>query len=171
MRDPSRGHGSHALYQGPTLSRAANDPRLTALAAEVRFSRPIGRSHLSPQLLSPQTIGKTYLRGATESAKMRDPSRGHGSHALYQGPTLSRAANDPRLTALAAEVRFSRPIGRSHLSPQLLSPQTIGKTYLRGATESAKMRDPSRGHGSHALYQGPTLVGPQMAPALDGFSR
>ena len=23
------------------------------------------------------------------------------------------------------------------------------------------MRDPSRGHGSHALYQGPTLVGPQ----------
>ncbi len=60
MRDPSRGHGSHALYQGPTLVGPQMAPRLTALAAEVRFSRPIGRSHLSPQLLSPQTIGKTY---------------------------------------------------------------------------------------------------------------
>jgi len=32
-------------------------------AAEVRFSRRMGRSHLSPQLRSPLTTAKTYLRG------------------------------------------------------------------------------------------------------------
>src|ERR1700736_436930 len=36
--------------------------RLTALAAEVRFSRHMGRSHLSPQLRSPQTTAKTPQR-------------------------------------------------------------------------------------------------------------
>jgi hypothetical protein len=38
--------------------------RVTALAVEVRFSRSIGRSHLFPQLRSPQTIAKRNLRGS-----------------------------------------------------------------------------------------------------------
>ena len=40
----------------------------------------------------------------------------------------------------------------------------------RSRTKSAKMRDPSMGHGYRALYQGPTLVGPQRAEKELGFS-
>lgn len=53
-----------ASNEGRGFSRAVNRPvRLTALAAEVRFSRHLGRSHRSPLLRSPQTTAKTYLRG------------------------------------------------------------------------------------------------------------
>jgi hypothetical protein len=53
----------HARYLLlPTCPFAQGLPT-TALAAEVRFSTYTGQSHLCPRLRSPQTIGKTYLRG------------------------------------------------------------------------------------------------------------
>jgi hypothetical protein len=52
-----------SLHEGHGFSRAIEGLRTTALAAEVRFFDTYGATSSLPRLSSPQTMGKTYLRG------------------------------------------------------------------------------------------------------------
>jgi len=70
-------------------------------------------------------------------------------------------------------------VDRSFVVSWTDGPDTLGKQdllvacniWFRSTTKSEKMRGPSRGRGSHALYQGPTLVGPpQRAEKELGFT-
>jgi hypothetical protein len=62
-------------------------------------------------------------------------------------------------------------LNKGYLPPPGVKQVLVARnSCFRSRTKSAKMRDPSRGRGSHALYQGPTLVGPQRAEKELGFT-
>ena len=76
-------------------------------------------------------VQSSFFSGTGDDA-FADPKSPGGKTLSNEGHGLSRAVKDLRLTALAAEVGFSRPIGQSHVFSPLSSPSKIGKTYLRG---------------------------------------
>jgi hypothetical protein len=84
------------------------------------------RLSISPQRTKLSCVLELSSGGLTVNHMLREKA------SLHEGHGFSRAIKGLPTTALAAEVRFSTHTRQRHLSPRLSSPQTIGKTYLRG---------------------------------------
>jgi hypothetical protein len=68
-------------------------------------------------------------------------------------------------------VRGGWPDGRHRQSSTAIQLALVDcNSRIRSRAEFAQMRDSSRGRDYRALYQGPTLVGPQAAEKELGFS-
>ena len=137
MRDPTRARalGIRPLKSGTNLGRRARlQPRHIKSCALEGERVSVQRARLQPC-----HIKSCALEGERVSVRRARLQPCHikscapeGEESLYEGHGFSRAIRAVPTTASAAEVRFSRHLGRSHFFPVLSLPQTIRKTYLRG---------------------------------------